>query len=150
LAAQHNRVEGRCDASAHAELLALRQAAAATRNWRLHRCTLYSTLEPCPMCFAAAHAFRVERLVYSAPDHRLGAVVTRVAPHPFHNLTSVVGGVCAQECGFVLRAFFRRQRRCRRPKSVAQNHHNQPATWQWLARLRRWWWWRWHRSNADD
>ena len=65
-----NAIEARQDASAHAELCALRLAAAARSNWRLSNCTLYSTLEPCIMCMSAAYAFRIGRVVYGAPDHR--------------------------------------------------------------------------------
>ena len=64
-----NAIEATQDASAHAELLALRRAAAARGNWRLANCTLYSTLEPCVLCMSACYAFRVGRVVYGAPDH---------------------------------------------------------------------------------
>ncbi|KAH8068063.1 deaminase [Aureococcus anophagefferens] len=73
VAAAGNAIEATQDASAHAELLALRRAAAARGNWRLANCTLYSTLEPCVLCMSACYAFRVGRVVYGAPDHRLGA-----------------------------------------------------------------------------
>jgi tRNA(adenine34) deaminase len=116
LASQRNRVEACSDASAHAELLALRGAASAIRNWRLSpSVTLYSTLEPCPMCLAAAQAFRVSHIVYGAPDHRLGAVTTHmnllgVAQHPYHTITSIHAGVLDEECGSVLVQFFRERR----------------------------------------
>lgn len=121
LSSASNRVEMDWDASAHAELLALRQAARVTSNWRLYNSTLYTTLEPCPMCLAAAQAFRVDCLVMGAPDLRLGAVTThmnllRIAPHPFHNISHVVSGIRQEECAVILRDFFRRRRsRGRRP-----------------------------------
>ena len=63
-----NERESSADPTAHAELLALRRAAARLHSWRLAGCTLYATLEPCPMCAGAAHAARISRLVYAAPD----------------------------------------------------------------------------------
>lgn len=125
LSAQHNRVEGQHDASSHAEMLAMREASTNVRNWRLLNSTLYSTLEPCPMCLAAAQAFRVDRIVYGAPDHRLGAVGThinllQVAPHPFHNISTVISGVCEQECGDILHDFFRRRRK---QSAIPVNRH---------------------------
>ena len=74
LAASHNRVEALRDASAHAEMLCARAAATAEGTWRLSETTLYCTVEPCPMCLAALHAFRIERLVYGTTNPRLGAV----------------------------------------------------------------------------
>ena len=123
LAAQHNHVEDWHDASAHAELLALQQAGRVLRNWRLQPdATLYSTLEPCPMCLSSALQFRVAHVVYGAPDHRLGAIQTYapllqlLPPHPYHNLTSVTGGVRADECGTLLREFFQQRRKNRKPQ----------------------------------
>jgi tRNA(adenine34) deaminase len=110
-----NEVEGDCDASAHAEIVALRRAAKSLRNWRLLNCTLYSTLEPCPMCLSACQAFRLSRLVYGAPDLRLGAVETHMRlldiPHPFHNVSVVDAGVLESECAEALRDFFRARRK---------------------------------------
>ena len=74
LAAAGNCVEASHDATAHAEILCMRRAAAARQSWRLMDCTLYCTLEPCPMCTAALRAFRIGRLVYGAPSERLGAI----------------------------------------------------------------------------
>merc|ERR1740124_465574 len=73
LATAHNQIETTHDASAHAELLTLRRAASRLHNWRLPPdTTLYTTLEPCPMCLAASRAFRVGRVVYGATDRKLG------------------------------------------------------------------------------
>ncbi|KAL7556524.1 hypothetical protein ACA910_000987 [Epithemia clementina (nom. ined.)] len=111
-----NHVEQHMDASAHAELLALRDASRAIANWRLYNTTLYTTLEPCPMCLAAAQAFRIDSIVYGAPDLRLGAVSTHmnlidVAPHPFHTISHIVSGVRQKECAHLLQSFFRQRRR---------------------------------------
>lgn len=73
LAASRNRVEAHHDATAHAEIVCMRQAADMQKDWRLLKCTLYSTLEPCPMCLSAMQSFRIDRLVYGAKDTRLGA-----------------------------------------------------------------------------
>src|SRR5918992_2137467 len=72
LAVAANEREATGDPTAHAELLAIRRAAASLGGWRLTGCTLYATLEPCPMCAGAAHAARLDRLVYAAPDPKAG------------------------------------------------------------------------------
>lgn len=110
-----NQIETYHDASAHAELQALRSAGRTIQNWRLLNATLYSTLEPCPMCLSAAQAFRVARIVYGAPDLRLGAVETYMKllehPHPFHDCLEVVGGVRSEEARDMLVQFFRERRK---------------------------------------
>lgn len=110
----HNRTEQLDDPAAHAEILAMRQAGAALGDWRLEGSTLVVTLEPCPMCIGAILLARVERLVYGATDPRLGACgsaidlrTERLAPH----LLETVSGVREQECGDLLREFFRRLRK---------------------------------------
>lgn len=89
-AAAFNQVEMRADASAHAELICMRMAASHRRNWRLLDATLFCTLEPCAMCLSAAYAFRIKRIVYAAPDIRLGAVRSWIRlpqfQHPFHSI----------------------------------------------------------------
>ena len=127
----HNLVETNFDASAHAEMLALRKGAQILQNWRYpSNSTLYSTLEPCPMCLASAQAFRLDRIVYGAPDKRLGAIETHmnlmdVAKHPYHDVKSVVGGVRAKECGTIMVNFFRERRRMKRhQETVSQGIHD--------------------------
>ena len=114
LSTGRNMVEAKFDASAHAELIALRQAAQRKQNWRLLNCTLYSTLEPCPMCLSACQAFRLSRLVFGAPDLRLGAVETHLRlldiVHPFHNVSVEETGVLHEDCSEIIRAFFRARR----------------------------------------
>jgi tRNA(Arg) A34 adenosine deaminase TadA len=76
IARAHNRRENDRDPTAHAELLAIRAAAERLGRWRLSGCTVYVTLEPCPMCAGAMHQARIDRLVYGAPDPKAGAVGT--------------------------------------------------------------------------
>ncbi|MGH7611530.1 MAG: nucleoside deaminase [Candidatus Dormibacteria bacterium] len=96
LAAASNRVERRQDATAHAELLVLRLTSRRLRSWRLQGVTLYSTLEPCPMCAGAALLARVERVVYAADDPRKGAYRSAydVLGHPAGNHHPLVEGGC--------------------------------------------------------
>ena len=113
LGAGHNRRETGGDPLAHAELLALRQAAARVEGWRLLGCTMFVTLEPCAMCAGALVNSRVERLVFGAFDPKAGwcgslGDIPR-DPRLNHRL-EVVTGVLADECGALLRDFFRRLR----------------------------------------
>ena len=109
VAARHNERERTGDPTAHAELLALRDAAAALGGWRLVEATLVVTLEPCPMCAGALVAARVGRLVFGARDPRAGACGSLynlcVDPRLNHEVT-VTEGVRAEECGAVLTSFF--------------------------------------------
>ncbi len=109
VAARHNEREASNDPTAHAEMLALRDAAAHLGDWRLRDVTLFVTLEPCPMCAGALVAARVGRLVYGAVDPRAGACGTLynlcVDPRLNHELP-VTSGVAAQECGSLLTSFF--------------------------------------------
>ena len=109
LAAAGNRTEADNDASAHAELLALRAAAARLSSPRLPGCTLVATLEPCPMCAAAAAHFRVARIVFGAYDPKGGGIDhgPRLFAQPgcLHR-PEIVGGVRETECAALLRGFF--------------------------------------------
>ncbi|KAB7627687.1 tRNA adenosine(34) deaminase TadA [Alkalilimnicola sp. S0819] len=101
------------DPSAHAEIQALRAAGAALGNYRLPGTTLYVTLEPCPMCVGAIIHARVARVVFGATDPKTGAAGSAfgLLQDPAHNhRVSVEGEVLAEECGELLRAFFRRRR----------------------------------------
>jgi tRNA(Arg) A34 adenosine deaminase TadA len=109
LAAAGNEVEARHDPSAHAEMLALRAAAAAAGDKVLPGATLWVTLEPCPMCAAAASFFRVRRVVFGAYDPKGGGVEhgPRLYAQPTcHHAPEVVGGVRESEAGALLREFF--------------------------------------------
>lgn len=116
-----NRMEELQDATAHAEMIALREAFGATGSWRLDGCELYATLEPCPMCAGAILHSRVARVVYGAPDNRLGACRTHWAlleRNPIGRAVEVVDGVLAEESAELLRAFFRSLREGDRPRSA--------------------------------
>jgi tRNA(adenine34) deaminase len=104
-----NRRELDRDPTAHAEILVLREAARHLGGWRLLGCTLYVTLEPCPMCAGAAVQARLPRLVFGAPDPKAGAAgsIVDLLRHPgFSHEVEVVGGMCEVECGDLLRTFF--------------------------------------------
>lgn len=113
LARAHNRVERDADPTAHAELLAIRAAAAASGLKRLTEADLYVTLEPCPMCAAAVGFARLRRLVFGAYDPKGGGVDhgPRLFQQPTcHHRPQVVGGVQEQACAALLRAFFQARR----------------------------------------
>jgi tRNA(adenine34) deaminase len=113
IAARHNERELRDDPAAHAELLALRDAAAHLGRWRLDDCTLYATLEPCPMCAGACVNARLGRLVYGATDPKAGAVTSCFRLLDGSRLNHAVdaeGGVRADESAELLRDFFRSRR----------------------------------------
>jgi tRNA(adenine34) deaminase len=110
IGAGFNRKESDRDPTAHAEMIALRQAAAYLYNWRLLEVTLYCTLEPCPMCAGAMIQARLSRLVYGAPDTRFGAdgtIVDVLGRPEFNHRVEVVRGVMAEEAGALLQQFFR-------------------------------------------
>jgi tRNA(adenine34) deaminase len=108
-----NRTISLNDPSAHAEILALRDAGERLANYRLPGCSLYVTLEPCIMCAGAMIHARLERLVFGAPDPKTGAAGGRfdLLLNPDHNhRVQVVGGCLAAECGGLLQNFFRARR----------------------------------------
>ena len=101
------------DPSAHAEMLALRQAAKSDENYRLPGTTLYVTLEPCTMCAGAILHARLDRIVYGATDPKTGAagsVLDVFSSKQINHQTSVEGGVMGEECGQLLRDFFKERR----------------------------------------
>ncbi len=109
IAEAHNRMESTPDATAHAEMLALQEAARRAGSWRLEGMALYVTLEPCPMCAGAIILARLQRLVYAAPDPKKGAVdsVYDVLHHPANNhRVAVTSGVLAEPSAKLLREFF--------------------------------------------
>jgi tRNA(adenine34) deaminase len=113
VARAHNRREVDADPSAHAEFIAIREAARKLERWRLSDCTVYVTLEPCPMCAGLMHQARISRLVYGAADPKAGAVGTLYDLSNDERLNhrfEVTRGVLGEECGAVLSAFFRRLR----------------------------------------
>jgi tRNA(adenine34) deaminase len=113
IGAGRNERELRGDPTAHAEVLALREAAAALGSWRVLDCTLYVTLEPCAMCAGAIVLARVPRVVYGATDPKAGAAgsVLDVLGEPrLNHRPIVVGGVLRDECSALLRSFFTARR----------------------------------------
>jgi len=113
LARSANARERERDPTAHAEVLALRSAARRLSTWRLEGCTLYVTLEPCAMCAGALVLARVDRLVFGAKDDKAGFVGSLgdlVRDPRLNHAVEVESGVLAEECGELLRAFFRDRR----------------------------------------
>lgn len=113
IARAHNQREQLRDPTAHAEMIAITQAAEALGSWRLEECTLCVTLEPCPMCAGAIVLARIPVVVYGARDPKAGAVESlyRLLDDPrLNHRCTVVGGVLAEPCGAILTEFFRAQR----------------------------------------
>ncbi len=113
IASSQNRVIRNNDPTAHAEIVALREASAALGNYRLNGCTLYVTLEPCAMCAGAMIHARLDRLVFAAPDPKAGACgsVLEVLNHPrLNHRMEVEQGIMGDEAGELLRSFFRERR----------------------------------------
>ena len=113
LAVAANERETTNDPTAHAELLAIRKAAETSGGWRLSGCTLYSTLEPCPMCAGAAHAARIDRLVYATPDPKAGyagSLHNSPADERLNHTITVEKGVLEAEAAELLRDFFKNRR----------------------------------------
>jgi len=119
-----NRVLRDNDPTAHAEIVALRQAGLYLRNYRLEDCTLYVTLEPCAMCAGAILHARIARLVYAAPDPKAGACgsVLSVMNHPqLNHKVEVTPNLLAEECGTLLTAFFRKRRQVKSQARILQS-----------------------------
>ena len=113
VARAHNRREADADPTAHAELLAVRAAARALGTWRLTGCTVYATLEPCPMCAGSLVLARVDRLVYGAADPKAGAcgsLYDLVQDDRLNHRVAVTAGILADDCGTLLRTFFQARR----------------------------------------
>ena len=114
IARAHNQREQLLDPTAHAEMIAITQAAQALRSWRLRDCVLYVTLEPCPMCAGAIVLARLPMVVYGAADPKAGACdsLFRLTADPrLNHRAQVVGGVLAGPCGDALSRFFSQKRR---------------------------------------
>jgi tRNA(adenine34) deaminase len=119
LATAGNRTRTDCDPTAHAEIIALREAARAAGNYRLTAATVYSTIEPCAMCAGALVQARVERLVYGAPDERFGAVESQFRlcdSVSLNHRMEIASGVLEAECRELMQEFFRRRRNDSRQK----------------------------------
>jgi tRNA(adenine34) deaminase len=118
IAAAHNAREQLRDPTAHAEMIAITQAAAGLDSWRLEGCTLYVTLEPCPMCAGAILQARIGTVVYGAEDPKAGAVQSLyqlLDDSRLNHRSEVIGGVMAETCGQILSDFFATKRRRAKP-----------------------------------
>jgi tRNA(adenine34) deaminase len=114
IARAHNQREQLLDPTAHAEMIAITQAAQALRSWRLENCALYVTLEPCPMCAGAIVQARIPLVIYGTPDPKAGACATlyQITSDPrLNHRAQVVAGVLADRCASVLSDFFLEKRR---------------------------------------
>lgn len=122
IGAAHNTVEGTRDPTAHAEMLALTQAAARMNDWRLDGATVYVTKEPCPMCSGAMLMSRVRRVCYAVGDPKMGclggATNLNDLPRVNHHVELTSGGVLEAECRELLQAFFRLKRGGTDPEST--------------------------------
>ncbi len=113
IASAHNQREQLHDPTAHAEMIAITQAAESLGSWRLTDCVLYVTLEPCPMCAGAIVQARVPRVVYGAQDPKAGAATSLyniLQDDRLNHSADVTGGVLGTECGEILTRFFAQQR----------------------------------------
>ena len=112
----HNAPIARNDPTAHAEISALRKAGSKLGNYRLPGCDLYVSVEPCAMCLGALVQARIRRLVFGAHDPKSGAVESMMT-FPLERMNhrmEIVGGVLAEECGKILRGFFKKKRRSKK------------------------------------
>ena len=114
VASAYNLREAEQRSIAHAELLAIDEACTKLNSWRLSGCTLYVTLEPCPMCAGAIIQSRVDRVVFGATDPKagcVGSIYNLLTEQRFNHQCDVLGGVMANECGELLTNFFRKLRK---------------------------------------
>jgi tRNA(adenine34) deaminase len=113
IASAHNGRETTFDATAHAETSAIRNACQKLNGWHLTDCTLYVTLEPCPMCAGAIINSRIEKVVFGAYDNREGSFgsLINLASYPYSSRPEIVGGVMEKECKEVLSEFFKKIRK---------------------------------------
>ncbi|MTJ09956.1 tRNA adenosine(34) deaminase TadA [Anabaena sp. UHCC 0253] len=114
IAVGENRKERDQDPTAHAEIIAIRAASQKLQSWRLHQCTLYVTLEPCPMCAGAIVHARLGKLIYGVDDTKTGAIrtVINIPDHPASNhRLKVLGGILESDCREQLQNWFTTQRR---------------------------------------
>ena len=112
IATAHNGRETTFDATAHAETSAIRAACQKLQGWHLTDCTLYVTLEPCPMCAGAIINSRIDKVVFGAYDNREGSFgsLINLASYPYSSRPEIVGGVMEKECKEVLSEFFKKMR----------------------------------------
>ncbi len=121
IAKGYNKREGKNNALAHAEVIAIEKGCKKLKSWRLSDCELYVTLEPCPMCYGAIVNSRIKRLVFGAFDPKAGVCgsICNLPEVPFNHMPQIVGGVMAEECGNILTKFFRKLRKKRKGSKSA-------------------------------
>ena len=109
----HNLRENKKSATAHAEVLAIEEACKSIGDWRLTGCTLYVTLEPCPMCAGAIVNSRIERVVFGCTDSTAGCCGSLINfnSYPFNHSFLIEGGICESECAAIIREFFDKRRK---------------------------------------
>lgn len=113
IARGHNLRESKQRSTAHAEIIAIEKACRKLKSWRLEGCSLYVTLEPCPMCSGAILQSRIEHVVYGAKDPKGGCMESCMNMYEvkgFNHYPDVIGGVLEDECGSLLKTFFERKR----------------------------------------
>lgn len=113
IAAAHNQRELSHDATAHAEILVIRQACQKLQRWRLTGCSLYVTVEPCSMCSGAIINSRIDRVVYGCPDIKAGgaeSIFNILTNGNLNHQVEVISGVCEQSCADIMKSFFQRRR----------------------------------------
>ena len=113
IARGHNLRESKQRSTAHAEIIAIEKACRKLKSWRLEGCSLYVTLEPCPMCSGAILQSRIEHVVYGAKDPKGGCMESCMNMYEvkgFNHYPEVIGGVLEDECGSLLKTFFKRKR----------------------------------------
>ncbi len=123
IATGHNEREGNHDATAHAEMVVIRKACEQLKRWRLTGCTLYVTIEPCPMCAGAIINSRIDRVVYGSPDYKGGAVESLfnvLTHHGLNHEPEILSGVLNQECSEMMKSFFQERRKLRRSTQEAE------------------------------
>lgn len=125
-----NRLIGQHDATAHAEMMALRQAGKKLQNYRLLEAVLYVTLEPCPMCASAMVHSRIGKVIFGAPDYKTGAagsVMNLLSYDGVNHHVQFQGGVLEEECREQLQAFFRRRRQEKKAEKEARKAVQDPS-----------------------
>lgn len=114
IAAAHNMRESWQDSTAHAEIIVIQEACKKLGRWRLSGCTLYVTVEPCPMCSGAIVNSRIDTVVYGCPDVKAGGAesIFNIITNPnLNHCAEVISGVCEEECAQVMKNFFQRRRK---------------------------------------
>lgn len=123
IAAAHNQVSGSKDPTAHAEVLAITQAARSIGDWRLNECRMFVTKEPCPMCAGATVMARLKEVIYATPDPKMGCLGGATKLHQtvgFNHRLIVRGGVWADACTEILQAYFRLKREAGKSSGQAE------------------------------